>query len=195
MTQHSVTADTVRRSHWEATPTMQREPQPVDFWIATIWFGLCALQVHKNNDLIGIFFSFVGSFGLAFLLSRVLPPPPPPPPPPRHNNNTKNTFQSTYAYSRAKDVVGLIACIVSSVFSGLGDQFHAITVAAGYLTFDLWFSSVYCRKIPPPILSILEDALTLTLYLVALALYRKFKRIKIGFGYGYFTRRLYLLLV
>ena len=131
--------------------------QPV-MWLAAIWFGLCVSLVRKNNDLIGIFFAFVGSFGLAFLLSRA-------------PSDKNNPLKSAYAYPRAKDVVGLSACILSSLFSGLEDQFQALTVAAGYLAFDLWFSSVYCRKIPPPILGILEDALTLTLFLVVLALH------------------------
>lgn len=157
MTQHSVAMATLHRPQGELTPQMQGSQQPV-VWLASIWLGLCASLVHKNNDLIGIFFAFVGSFGLAFLLSQIL-------------SHKTNRLKSPNEYSRAKDVVGLMACILSSIFSGLGHSFHALTVVAGYLAFDLWFSSVYCRKIPPPILAILQDALTLTLFLVALALY------------------------
>lgn len=142
------------------TPSSWQLKQPV-VWLSAMWFCLCASLVHKHNDLIGVFCAFIGSFGLAFLLSQA----------PLDNNNTPESRQ---AHGRTKDLVGLVACTISFIFLGRhkGGEFQALAMSTGYLAFDLWFSSVYCRPIPPPVFSILQDALTLTAFLVSLSLHR-----------------------
>ena len=131
-------------------------------WLSVTWVALCASLVHKYNELIGIFFAFIGSFLLAFILSQA------------PLDSKKNTPQSRRRHAQTKDRVGLVACAISFMFLGLREKgsggFQALSMSTGFLAFNLWFTSMYCRPVPPPIVSMLEDALTVTIFLVSLSL-------------------------
>jgi hypothetical protein len=132
-------------------------------WLSVLWFVLCWTLVSKYNDLIGIFYAFIGSFALAVCLSSV----------PLNLSEEKTTQAARQSHRQTKDLVGLVACTLSFWFLGREKgEFYALSASAGYLAFDLWFSTLFCRQVPPPILSLLEDASSLTIFLVSLTLYK-----------------------
>jgi Cytochrome b5-like Heme/Steroid binding domain len=183
--------------------------QPIT-WLSAMWFGLCASLVHKYNDLIGIFISFLVSFGLAWWYQQIIKKPS------ETIQSTASSIQSSNASVKSKtssrksrdstttvpksnikssslpnsewknfhgniqDMVGLTTCLVSLFLMQQQKQqygmpfseFHALTISTGYLAFALWYSALFCRPIPPPILSILEDCITLTVLLVYLTRYQ-----------------------
>jgi hypothetical protein len=163
-------------------------------WLSAMWFVLCASLVYKYNDLIGIFLSFLASFVLAWCFQNILQKPleiiqltassssmaln-------KNIDKTKSVAKSMITHpnsewrnfhSNVKDLVGVSACLISLFLMQQQEisfsEFHALTVSTGYLAFDLWYSALFCRPIPPPILSILEDCITLTVGLVNLTLYQ-----------------------
>lgn len=143
---------------------LQLEWQNRILWLSVTWVALCASLVHKYNELIGIFFAFIGSFLLAFILSQA------------PLDSKRTTPLSRRRHGRTKDRVGLVMCAISFMFLGLREKssgvFQALSLSTGYLAFSLWYTSMYCRQIPPPIFTMLEDASTLTIFLVSLSLQR-----------------------
>lgn len=133
--------------------------QTTSFWkdhnslllLSLLWLSLCAGLVHKHHELVTVFFAFIGSFGLATILL---------------------TTKICTPIQAKRCVTGL--AITASLYywsnwnkgSYSSAGYQSLSVAAGYLAFDHWFSSMYCR--PPFIITVIEDALTLTIILTLL---------------------------
>lgn len=87
---------------------------------------------------------------------------------------------TTHYYRRVKATVGLIACLIQLWYLLQKDEhdidgstYQALSVAAGYLAFDHWFSAIF---IPPTtsgksLSAVTEDALTLAVCLVILVVW------------------------
>lgn len=151
----------------------RRGGAPLSF-LSFIWLSLCTALVHRQNELIVVFFAFVTSFILASLLSLL-----------RGGGSVNSSAEKTRtANSTTKNLVGLLSCIASllilccyndqispqfaSVGATITPEFASLSILTGYLAFDLWFAS-FCH--PPPsarLFSVWEDALTLTTFLVVL---------------------------
>jgi len=153
---------------------------PLSF-LSLLWLALCTILVKRQNELIAVFFSFVSSFGVALVLlslgrGTIWRP----------NSENKSrislsTQRQRTANAVTKNLVGLLNCVASLLFlcctkdSGVINsisttpEFAALSILTGYLAFDLWYSaSCY----PPPsarLLSVWEDTVTLTVFLVVLA--------------------------
>ena len=83
---------------------------------------------------------------------------------------------------RTKALVGIISCTASLLLLSLQScttllkhemvkslikktpEFHALANVAGFLAFDLWYDRMCCRKFPPRLLCILENATTLSVF-------------------------------
>jgi cytochrome b involved in lipid metabolism len=90
-----------------------------------------------------------------------------------------NSNSNSNSNSRTRNLVGLVACTVAfMVLSGsaltptswttqTGPEYSALSIAAGYLAFDHWFSAMYCQQ--QQLWQVTEDALTLTVLLIVLA--------------------------
>jgi cytochrome b involved in lipid metabolism len=160
-----------------------------------MWFCLCASLVHKYNDLIGVFFSFISCFALAHGLKTFLFAGSS-----KEKEDTSTTTKESSSTTtkedtnrrvqegrRIKHIVGLVACSLSFWYLLQSDdtnntntnnsnnnnaEFMALTICTGYLAFDLWYSAMNdCYPIPPPIWTIVQDAVTLTAFLVSLCCY------------------------
>jgi len=143
--------------------------------LSFVWFALCTSVVTKHNDLVAIFYSFAGSFIVAISISHF-----------RKRDlmaSTVGAFSGDLSTSQRRDngttkaYTGIIICVISlamitsSRYSHLmmnSPEFHALANVAGFLAFDLWYDRVCCRLFPPRLLSILEDAFTLSAFSVIL---------------------------
>lgn len=156
--------------------------------LSGVWLALCASLVHKHLELIAVFFAFAGSFLLAALLTITKT---------FLFNNTNNDSKSNssndgISNSRIRNIVGLVACTVALMVltgsawtsswtwtwttqTGHGPEYSALSIAAGYLAFDHWFSAMYCspqhhqKRGQRRLWQVIEDALTLTVLLTVLA--------------------------
>jgi len=153
-------------------------------YLSLLWLILCATLVTKYNDLIAVFFSFVGSFLAAELLSRCGASDAKKG---SYDRNGEGKVGSCHKSVAVKDLVGLLACSASlsalggfnvfGPFSHLprgfctdrGEEFAALAIVTGYLAFDLWYAPL-CR--PPPShksFQVWENALTLSAFAAILA--------------------------
>jgi hypothetical protein len=156
--------------------------RPVIQTLSLVWFGLCTSLVVKQNDLIAVFFAFVWSFLLAILISY---------------KDAKSVIKTCLGIekrelsatqqsknTRTKAIVGIITSSFSLITLGtkyveafsrsekdlfFKSDFHALCIMAGYLAFDLWCDRMCCRQIPPRLLTITEDATTLSVLCAILA--------------------------
>ena len=190
--------------------------------LSSIWFALCASLVAKQNELIVVFFAFVGCFVLAYGLSQItamtaeehllkkqekqrtndkvgmnkaITP--------TKEMRTKD-FIMRHRHMRVRDNVGMLVCVVSSL-SGRFDvvlsdsvqgDFLAVSILAGYLAFDLWYTSSHSRTIP--LLSFLTDTASLIAAVVSLSLigdrlepYRAWVQVWTGYRLVLLTQRLW----
>jgi len=134
--------------------------------------SLCTALVHRQNELILVFFAFVTSFVLASILSLL------------RGGRQESAEKTRTANNTTKNLVGLLSCIASllmlccrkdglsfwfaAVDGTITPEFASLSILTGYLAFDLWFAS-FCH--PPPsarLFTVWEDALTLTTFLVVL---------------------------
>jgi hypothetical protein len=134
-------------------PTEQPPPVTSAAWSTTsyfnstvslslVWLILCAGLVQKQRDLLQVFFSFLACFVAASLQGQFI----------ACNVTTKRT-------------VGAFAC-ASALF--LADStFQTLSILAGYLAFDHWYSFLYTKP-ALQVRVVAEDALTLTASLVLL---------------------------
>jgi len=156
--------------------------RPVIQTLSLVWFVLCASLVVKQNDLIAVFFAFVWSFLLAILISY---------------KDAKSVIKNCLGIegselsatqqsknTRTKAIVGIITSSFSLITLGtkyveafsrsekdllFKSDFHALCIMAGYLAFDLWCDRMCCRQIPPRLLTVTEDATTLSVLCAILA--------------------------
>lgn len=165
-----------------------QSPHAIIQTLSFVWLALCTSLVVKHNDMVIVFYSFVGSFlttmATLFLLrggggeqqqqgqgygpwslwTHVL------------HGKPFSSSQKSYN-GRNKSIVGIVFCIIS--FLHLGEKIHvynkspeflALANISGFLAFDLWYDQVCCcRQYPPRILLILGDALTLSIFSVLLS--------------------------
>jgi len=153
--------------------------------LSFVWFALCTSLVTKHNDLIAVFYSFAVSLLVVVAISLIL------------KRDLKASTIGAFCgellstnqrrdNGRTKAYTGILACAASLALVGFGcstsspyinrlshlimksPEFHALANVAGFLAFDLWYDRVCCRQFPPRLLSILEDALTLSLFSVIL---------------------------
>jgi hypothetical protein len=151
--------------------------------LSAVWLGLCATLVHKDVKLIAVFFAFLASFGLAALLtarkwlyatiySKETPSP---------SSSLSSNPTTAAAKSRTRNLVGLVACSTAFWFlSGSSSstttttastraEYSALSIAAGYLAFDHWFSALFGQPPRKASLVVIEDASTLIVFLIVLA--------------------------
>jgi len=138
---------------------------------------LCLSLVLKQTELVLIFYSFVGSFIAALILSGYF--------------ESTTVFSSAYpkkisnetkrfsnAYTKVS--VGILACSISicilfnvstngwSNNAKLSSEFISLSTVTGYLAFELWFMQLFCHPPPYPLSSIFENAVTLTSFSILL---------------------------
>ena len=164
------TSGSTSKSLKKADPHHSGGP-PLSF-LSLVWLSLCTALVHRQNELIVVFFAFVTSFALASILSLV------------RAGRLVSAEKTRSANSTTKNLVGLLSCVASlltlcwnndqvsfrfvSIGGTITPEFASLCILTGYLAFDLWFAS-FCH--PPPsarLFSVWEDALTLTAFLVVL---------------------------
>lgn len=130
-----------------------------------------------QTELVLMFYSFVGSFIAALILSRYfqLTTIFSSTSPKKKSNETKR-FSNAYT----KVSVGILACSISisilfnvstngwSNNAKLSSEFISLSTVTGYMAFKLWFVQLFCH--PPPYLlsSIFENAVTLTSFSILL---------------------------
>lgn len=172
---------------WDSAPATPTKPMKLPVFsspavLSLVWLALCAILVTRQNELLAIFYSFAGSFAMSALLPYL------------RNSRAKNlccdylTREGRIADSTTKNLVGLLACFCSllnlcsiagvlnwdsSLFLNSptphGDLFASLSVLTGYLLFDLWYSAFCHPPFSGRILSVIEDAVTLAVFLVFLA--------------------------
>ena len=160
-----------------------REHSAIMQTLSFVWFALCTSLVTKHNDLVAVFCSFAGSLFVVVAISLIL------------GRDLKASTIGAFCgellstsqrrdNGRTKTYTGILACAASLALVGFGSstsapfklnhlimkspEFHALANVAGFLAFDLWYDRVCCRQFPPRLLSILEDALTLSWFSVIL---------------------------
>lgn len=160
-----------------------REDSTVMQTLSFVWFALCTSLVTKHNDLVAVFCSFAGSLFVVVAISLIL------------GRDLKASTIGAFCGEvlstsqrrdnvRTKAYTGILACAASLALVGFGSsasapfklnrlimkspEFHALANVAGFLAFDLWYDRLCCRQFPPRLLSILEDALTLSWFSVIL---------------------------
>ena len=134
------------------------------FGLSLLWLTLCTGLVYKYPPLLRVFICFCVSFGLALFLKSTT----------RYTGNTSTTTPQAIQH-----VVALLATALASggIYTndyGNDSLFVALSVMAGYLAFDHWWSALYCSAPPPPprkpIAMITEDALSLSILIAVLVL-------------------------
>jgi fatty acid desaturase/cytochrome b involved in lipid metabolism len=80
---------------------------------------------------------------------------------------------ATIDRDNASNTLGETATRTTTTTTTLGcsPEYLALSLVAGYLAFDHWFSALYCQPPPPSKLAIVEDACTLTFVLIVLVLW------------------------
>jgi cytochrome b involved in lipid metabolism len=124
-----------------------------------LWLTLCAGLVVKHRELVSVFFSFCGSFALAaFLNTRI------------RLSASKYKGISKSRHRQTKSLVGLVACSVAlwKLSSNNSSEYAALSIVTGYLAFEPFFSTQFCQPPSKPLLSVTEDAVTLTVILILL---------------------------
>jgi cytochrome b involved in lipid metabolism len=133
--------------------------------LALIWFLLCASLVLTRVELVSVFFSFLGSFVAASLLSMAT------------NSN----------HVVIRNSIGILVCVVATVlnsnsrllvraihsFGGNVEsqqpEFQSLALITGYLVFDLWYTVQYHCSCKLLLLNnIWENALTLSIFVTIL---------------------------
>jgi len=150
--------------HATTTSWMAQHPRrPSLFTLSTLWLLLCSGLVYKYHQLSLVFFAFCASFALAFVLMIIT----------IGSNNSSNS-QQQQQLRRIKAVVGLAACSLQWYYYLALEQessaHRALSVAAGYLAFDHWYSALYLHQHLKSVVAVLEDAATLITMIVVLVL-------------------------
>ena len=147
------------------------------FYTLRVLLMLFLSLVLIQTELVLMFYSFVGSFIAALILSRYfqLTTIFSSTSPKKKSNETKR-FSNAYT----KVSVGILACSISisilfnvstngwSNNAKLSSEFISLSTVTGYMAFKLWFVQLFCH--PPPYLlsSIFENAVTLTSFSIVL---------------------------
>lgn len=163
-------------------------------FLTLLWFASCTSLVTKHTKLVCVFLAFCGSFFVAApvqtLLSLAATRP--------HNSEQalqrskefrvlEPLLHGTVLSTRTKNVVGFFACMISFFYLLQGNAIHrlpttldhadlfisntylAFSILTGYLIFDLWYT--YLAPTRDHLWQIFENAATLTLLVVLLAMY------------------------
>lgn len=147
--------------------------------LSLVWFTLCTSLVVKHNDLVLVFYSFAGSFLAVMAAAWILGHDDP-------RSALNHFFHNRAAYvslsdeqksnnCKSKSIVGMTLCFLSflhlfeKIHVHKSPDFHALANISGFLAFDLWYDQVFCRMYPPQLVSIMENAVTLSFLSVILS--------------------------